>query len=351
MENKNLSGFKFPGSGATLSRKEKDKIDLKINQLIQKRGLSSVIGLIPSALRARWKALFGKEFKTILKYSFKELPRVVRINTLKINKRNFQKITKKYSWKLKSLKISNAFIVVEKKAKKIEVTSEYKDGFFYSQQLASMLPVIILSPKPGEKILDIGAAPGSKTTQMAQLMENKGKIMANDISRERIKILKKNIKRLGIKNVRVNLGDGQTLGRKYSEKFDKALIDSPCSSEGIIRYKPHKLIEWSLQKLHTLTRIQKKLLESGFNALKPGGVLIYSTCTYGVEENEAVIDCLLRKYPSADIAPIKLKSFKFRQGLLKWKDLKFDKRIRNAVRIYPYDIDSVGFFICKIVKK
>lgn len=343
---------KLSQKAIVLTREEKDDIDLQINRLIKEGGLPAVLELFPQELKIRWKSLFSREFQAVLKYSFKPLPKVIRINTLKISREFFLKIANKYNWKLRSLKISPiAFTVLSEGNKNIDDAPEYKRGFFYIQQLASMLPVFTLNPKPGEKILDIGAAPGSKTTQIAQLMKNEGQILANDISEERIEILKENCRRLGVKIAKFYLGDGSLLGNKYPKTFDGVLIDGPCSCEGTIRYKPHKLIEWNFSQLRRLAKIQKRLLESGFKALKTGGILVYSTCTYGPEENEAVVDYLLKKYRTANIIPVKFKSLKTRFGRLRWKNLKFDRRLVKAVRILPQDIDSTGFFICKILKK
>ncbi len=298
-----------------------------------------------------WKRLFGHEFNMVFKYSFRPLPKIVRVNRLKSNVGDFRKIAKKYSWKLKSVDVlSNVFEIKTNGDENFNETGEYLKGLFYFQQLSSMLPVIALRPKPGEKILDIGAAPGSKTTQIGELMKNKGEIVANDIDKERLKILKKTVKRMGIRIVKFHLGKGEDLGEKYPENFDRVLVDAPCSSEGIIRYKTHKLIEWNQPFIEKTVFTQKLLIESGFNALKPGGILIYSTCTYNSEENEGVIDYLLQRHSNAKVLITKFKNIKTRPGLLKWEGTQYDKRVSKAVRIYPQDINSTGFFICKITK-
>lgn len=347
-----LSSWPLASEVSKLTRSQKDEIDLKINQVIKNdTSLHLLIRLLPTELKYRWQNLFGFEYENVLKFSFKLLPRIIRINTLKINKREIFKIAKKYSWILKSLKFSPIAYEALSKSNNFETIPEYERGYFYIQQLSSMLSAIALNPKPGEKILEIGAAPGSKTTQIAQLMKNKGEILANDVSSERLAILKKAIKRLGIKTVKTYLGDGSVLGEEYPEQFDRVLVDAPCSNEGIIRYKPHKFFEWNLLLIHHLTGIQQNLLESGFKVLKPAGTLVYSTCSFGPEENEAIVDSLLKKYPSADIKPIKFKNVKTRAGLRKWDNYEFDTRLKDSVRIYPQDNDSVGFFIAKIIKR
>lgn len=334
----------------SLSREEKDLIDALIQATLNEDGFSSLLELIPNELKRRWKILFGGEYQTILKLSFSPLPKVVRINTLKLNRKDFLRIAKKYSWSIESLKIfPSAFIVKNDEDNLVENTSEYKKGLFYIQQASSLLPVIALAPEPDETVLDIGAAPGSKTTQMAQIMHNKGKIIAIDKSVERLQILRDALKRLSIKNVIPLLMDGLMLPKKYIQKFDKVLLDGPCSCEGIIRYKTHKLIEWKVSQIARFSSAQKRLIENGFCALRPGGILVYSTCTYAPEENEIVVDNLLKKYHNAKIIPISF-GVKTRSGIVAWGGRHLDKELVNAVRIYPQDINSTGFFICKIKK-
>ena len=347
-----LSQFTLSSQMSQLSREAKDKIDLQITELLKNQKLSAILELLPTELKRRWQILFGQEYQTIIEYSFKELPKTLRINTLKTDVQKFFEISSNYSWKLTPLEISpTAFRLSTGNKFIFDEIPEHREGLFYVQELASMLPSIAIDPNPGERILDIAAAPGSKTTHMAQLMENKGEILANDISSERLEKLKNIVERLGVKNVKCHLGDGATLGDTYTESFDKVMVDGPCSNEGIIRYKSHKFFEWTLLQTYKLIKVQKNLLESGFKALKPRGILIYSTCTYAPEENEAVIDYLLGKYPSADVVPIRFKSIKTRSGLTKWEHLNFIERVTNTVRIYPQDNNSIGFFIAKIVKQ
>lgn len=347
-----LSQFTLSSQISQLSREEKDKIDLQITELLNNKNLSTILELLPTELKRRWQILFGYEYQTIIEYSFKELPKTLRVNTLKSDIQKFSEIVNNYSWKLTPLEISPTAFRLSTGTKIIfDDIPEHREGLFYVQELASMLPTIALDPKPTETILDIAAAPGSKTTHMSQLMENKGEILANDISAERLEKLKNIVERLGVRNVKYHLGDGTTLGDTYPESFDKVMIDGPCSNEGIIRYKAHKFFEWTLLQIYQLIKIQKNLLESGYKALKPGGVLVYSTCTYSPEENEAVIDYLLRKYPSIDVVPIKFNGIKTRNGLTKWEHSSFSERVTNTLRVYPQDNNSIGFFIAKIVKQ
>lgn len=342
----NLSKFNLASKVSELTREQKDQIDIDFAN-----GLSNPKELLPTELRRRWKVLFGKEYKEILEYSFTSLPKTIRVNTLKIDVNKFLNIAKKYSWKLKPLKFcSYAFRLENEGDIDLWNTPEYKDGLFYIQELASLLSPLALNPQENEKVLDIAAAPGSKTTQMAQLMKNTGEILANDISPDRMDILKDAVKRLGIKNIKFYLGDGKELLEKTKNKFDKVLVDGPCSNDGIFRYKNHKFLEWNLLLIYYLRTKQKELLEVGFNALKPGGTLVYSTCSFNPEENEAIVSHLLSKYANADIVPIEFKGIKFRKGLTRWEHFDFDDRVSNTIRIYPKDNNSIGFYLAKIKK-
>ena len=166
-------------------------------------------------------------------------------------------------------------------------------GYYYVQELASMLPVLVLKPKPNEKILDLASAPGSKTTQMASKMENAGLIIANEISLGRIKILASNTERCGVMNTIITKKEGSAICKRFEKQnflFDKILVDAPCSGEGTLRssYKTYKM--WNPNTIKKLSRIQKHLLESAIEILKPGGEIVYSTCTHAPEENEEVVD-------------------------------------------------------------
>jgi NOL1/NOP2/sun family putative RNA methylase len=211
-----------------------------------------------------------------------------------------------------------------------------------------MLPAIVMEPKPDEKVLDMAAAPGSKTTQIAQMMENSGLIVANDLSMKRINSLIDNIERLGVANTVVTKYAGQKLGYLTPNYFDKVLLDTPCSLEGTIRNTPQVLIDWKETTIKRLSKLQKGLINSAFKCLKKGGTLVYSTCTFAPEENEAVIDYLLKKNPDAVCEPIKTNGLKTRPAVLNWGENNFNENIKNALRIYPQDNDTEGFFVAKI---
>ena len=208
-------------------------------------------------------------------------------------------------------------------------------GYYYIQELASMLPIIALAPKEGETILDLCSAPGSKTTQMASEMNNTGTIIANELSLGRIKILASNLERCGVTNTIITKKEGSALCKRLKKgnfQFNKILIDAPCSGEGTLRSTPKTYIMWNIKTIKYLPRIQEQLIESALEILKPKGEIIYSTCTHAPEENEGVINQILQKHKGK----IKLETIslpvKYRKGITKWEDENYDKSVENGCR-------------------
>lgn len=229
---------------------------------------------------------------------------------------------------------------------------EHLLGYYYIQELASMLPVIALDPKPEEIILDLCAAPGSKTTQLASYMNNSGNIIANEMSLGRIKILASNLERCGVANTIITRKEGSAACKRFKKgniKFDKILIDAPCSGEGTLRSTTKTYLMWNLNTVKALSGMQKKLVSEAIEILKPGGTLVYSTCTHAPEENEAVVDFVLKNFPQMKIKKITL-PIKPRPGILSWQEEKYAEEAKHACRIYPHDNNTEGFFIAKFVK-
>ncbi|MEO0142741.1 MAG: RsmB/NOP family class I SAM-dependent RNA methyltransferase, partial [candidate division WOR-3 bacterium] len=224
-------------------------------------------------------------------------------------------------------------------------------GLIYVQEVASMIPAVVLDPKPEDVVLDLCAAPGSKTTQIAQMMENKGLIVANEIDYKRLSSLIYNVKKCGLLNEVLISMPGEKIGEVLPNYFDKILLDAPCSAEGTIRRSKKVLYHWGTKNIQKMSHIQKGLIVSAFRSLKPGGVMVYSTCTIAPEENEGVIDYLLKKFPEAEILPINIPHFKFREGIDSWEKKHFDIRVKNCIRILPQDNDTAPFFIARITKR
>ncbi len=232
---------------------------------------------------------------------------------------------------------------------------EHMLGYYYIQELASMLPIIALKPKPNELYLDLCSAPGSKTTQAASEMLNTGTIIANELSLGRIKILASNLEKNGVTNAIITKKDGIALCKRLKKnlpeiKFDKILVDAPCSGEGTLRSSPITYQMWSMRTVHTLSQIQKQLFASAFGILKVGGEMVYSTCTHAPEENEQVVNWALNKFENAiQIEKIEI-PVKSRPGITKWKDEDYKEEVKHACRIYPQDNNTEGFFLAKFKK-
>jgi 16S rRNA (cytosine1407-C5)-methyltransferase len=200
-------------------------------------------------------------------------------------------------------------------------------------------------------ILDMAAAPGSKTTQMAALMHNQGKIVACDNSQIRLYKLQSNLNIQGVTNVQTLRSAGQILWKSYPEYFDKTLVDVPCSMEGrFYSGEPKSFETWSTAKIRQLSEIQKWMLRSAVSATKPGGLIVYSTCTISAEENESVIEWILKKEKDALVTePVNIPDFRFSPALTVWQDKVYTPQIKNCVRVYP-DENVEGFFVAKLRK-
>ncbi len=230
---------------------------------------------------------------------------------------------------------------------------EHLLGYYYVQELASMLSIIALKPKPHELILDLCASPGSKTSQMASQMNNTGTIIANDINIQRIQILASNLERCGVTNVILTREDGIQLCEKFKSqniKFDKILLDAPCSGEGTMRGSPKTCLMWNPNTIKSLSKLQKKLFKNAFEILKNNGEIVYSTCTHAPEENEEVVDFALKEFSDRiKIEKINL-PVKCRDGIASWENEKYNEKVKLSCRIYPQDNNTEGFFIAKFKK-
>jgi len=278
----------------------------------------------------------------------------IRVNTLKISPQELVTKLEKRGWKLKQIKYHPEIIQIQSQLKPGELgkAKEHILGYYYVQEITSMMPIIALQPNKQDALLDCCAAPGSKTTQAAVLMDNQGILIANDLNIGRIKILSANLERQGITNTIITRHDAISLAlklKKLNLNIDKILADVPCSGEGNIRISPRTLLEWSENLLKSLSRKQKRIASEILQLLKPGGEMIYSTCTHAPEENEEVVNYLLKNNPNLEIQPITL-PIKTRPGITKWKDKTFHHSLKLAHRIYPHDNDMEGFFVCKLRK-
>jgi len=231
---------------------------------------------------------------------------------------------------------------------KVSKTIEHINGLFYMQGLSSMLPPLVLNAQPGETILDLCSAPGSKTTEIGEMMLNRGTLIANEIALNRVKMLVYNIDRMNLVNAGVLHHKGELLSKIYFEYFDRILVDAPCSGLGIIQKKEEVNNWWSVDKAEMLGDLQVRLLVAAVKMAKPGGEIVYSTCTLTPEENEFVINTILKRYP-VEIEPINL-PVPSRDGFTSFNGVQLNPALKEARRILPWEINSDGFFIVKLRK-
>ncbi|MCD6477733.1 MAG: NOL1/NOP2/sun family putative RNA methylase, partial [Candidatus Aenigmarchaeota archaeon] len=227
-------------------------------------------------------------------------------------------------------------------------TMEYFLGYYHIQEAASMIPPLVLNPKPGEKILDMCASPGSKTTQVAMMMKNKGTIISNDDNFKRLRPLAFNIQKMGVMNSVVTNYDARSFWR-FGLKFDRILLDAPCTNSGIIFKDDVVKKMWSERGIKKLSRIQKELIKSAYISLKENGILVYSTCSFEPEENEEVVQYAIENF-RLKLEKIKIPKLKSHAGVAEWNEKQFDSSVSNCIRLFPRDEIGEGFFICKLKK-
>lgn len=281
----------------------------------------------------------------------KPIPKSIRCNTLRIECNKLEDKLNSKGIMLKKIPWLPHGYWVYRSPISIGATHEYLRGYYHIQGPASMIPPLVLDPKPGELVLDMAAAPGGKTTYMAQLMDNKGAIIAVDKSRKRIKPLLSNINRLGVVNTIIIRTDALQLNKILDMKFKKILLDAPCTGEGLIPLIPERKTSRTINDLKLLSSLQIQLLKVALNLLDDYGILVYSTCSIAPEENEYVIWRVLEDYRSLNIELLPVNIGIGTNGLEEYNGIYFGKEFRKCRRLYPYAHGTEGFFIAKMRKK
>ena len=198
-------------------------------------------------------------------------------------------------------------------------------GLYYIQEPSAMSAAALLAPKPGMRVLDLCAAPGGKSTQLATYLGDSGLLVSNEINTQRSRILSQNIERMGIKNAIVTNEDSFVLASHFPGFFNAIQVDAPCSGEGMFRKLPEAIEQWSMENVAICAARQKEILDNAAVMLKPGGVIVYSTCTFSKEENEDVIECFLERHP--------------------------DFTLEEMERFWPHKVDGEGHFVAKLVRR
>jgi len=275
-----------------------------------------------------------------------EIRDVLRVNTLKMSEEKCINRLKELGVKLRKVKfLPNAYKYESEFS--LASTTEYALGYFYLQEAASQIPALILDPDESNVILDMCSAPGSKTTQLSQLMNNRGVIFAFDNSSGRLKALKSNLLRCGCKNIISYNKDSRYISN-YNIKFDKILLDAPCS--GNFAIDPEFFEKRTVLSFRDRAILQKELLKEAYKVLEEKGSLIYSTCSLEPEENEEVIEWFIKKYDDMYIEKIDLKIPNMSKGLTKVFDKELSPELEKCMRIWP-DSGMQGFFVCSLKKK
>lgn len=308
---------------------------------------------LPQPFLDRLAELFGQSFISTLEKTFIERPTTFRVNTLKAKKEEVLEVLQQEGFKVRRVAwYGDAFILENRKLSELQKLALYQEGKIYVQSLASMVPPVVLAPGPGERVLDLTAAPGSKTSQMAAMMKNQGELVANDNNEIRISRLKHNLKLLGVSDTFASVveADGWKLIEKYAGYFDKVLLDAPCTAEArFIAGSPRTFSFWNEKNIKEHAFIQKKLLFAGWEMLRPGGTMVYSTCTFAPEENERQISRFLAEAPQAKLEKISLNQLPPGKLVAEWLGEKIDKRAKDTLRLTPTK-DIEGFYIAKIKK-
>ena len=267
--------------------------------------MASPASQLPPLFLERLRAIYpGRVAEQILPTFAAERPTTFRVNTLHADADTVRRALQDAGFQLERVPWSElGYILKNRNSRALTETAVYRAGHIYVQSLSSMLPPLLLDPQPGETILDLTAAPGSKTTQMAALMRNQGKIVANDNNKPRFFKLMANVKMQGAACVECALFHGETIWRRYGEVFDRVLVDAPCSGLGTLRRSPDLKFRQSPGSIEEFTRKQAAILASASRLLKKGGRLVYATCSILPEENQHIVQAFLAAHPGFALKP------------------------------------------------
>lgn len=304
-------------------------------------GYLSVSYSYPKWLVEKYTELFGSEFAEALLDAGNGTPELtVRANTLKVSAEELLEKLKNEGIEAEQGKYAEEAITI-KSTVSLSRLEAFKNGLFQVQDESSMLPARVLAPEPGQTVLDACSAPGGKTTHLAQLMRNTGMIVARDVFEHKLKLVEDNASRLGINIIQTELYDALLPDEKHAEAFDRVLLDAPCTGLGIVRRKPD--IKWARETkdINAITELQRTLLHNAAMLVKPGGVLVYSTCTVLPEENENMVKDFLashQEYTADDMAP------SLPAGLAQHAK-------GCMVQLFPNRDGIDGFFVARLRKK
>lgn len=297
---------------------------------------------IPEDFKIRMKQLLEDEFDDFIKSYDEPKAQGIRVNTLKISIEDFKKLVP-FELKGQIPWEKSNFYIEEKKPGK---SPYHACGLYYLQEPSAMAVAAALGINKEDRVLDLCAAPGGKSTQAASYLSNSGLIVSNEIEPKRARILSENIERLGIKNAIVTNNSPKELLEHFRGYFDKIIVDAPCSGEGMFKKEDAAIEEWSIEKVIGCSKRQSSILNCASKMLRPNGYIVYSTCTFSIEENEKVIGEFLKENNDFELVNIE-KNFGFTPGF----DIYDNKVLKGAARLFPHRVKGEGHFIALLHKK
>jgi len=290
---------------------------------------------------------FIPDFDSFLESHTRPLPNHLRVNLLKSSPASLVRMLREKGVTLRPIGLGDGTFYEAPRTLSLGKLLEYFLGYIHPQAFTSCVASLILAPRPNSSVLDLCAAPGGKTSHMAQLMGNTGVIVANELHQRRHAPLVHTLSRLGVCNTVLTAYPAQEFPLK--ERFDFVMADVPCSGEGRWRF-PGEPYPGDASKFRSgMVETQKRMILRGFDLLRKEGTMVYSTCTYSPAENEGIVDFLL-KNREAELVPFNYAPG-MEPGVSKWRKEEFDGRVQRAGRFYPHRIDSVGFFMAKICRR
>ncbi len=317
--------------------------------------LSMKYGYLPYIVQRYIDILGHREANKLLEAFEKPVKSVVRTNTILINPSELKERLEYLGFKLETISWSNESfrVISQPKSPTIGSTHEYLKGYYYvHRDASSLIPAHLLLHKFSGNVLDACAAPGGKATFMAQLLHRtNGVVFANDLVLYRLKALIGHFMRMKLNNVIVTCSDARKLKDKLNKKFERVLVDAPCSGEGRISVDPGRKTRTSLLDLAIMVKREIEILYNTVDLLEPGGVLVYVTCSIAPEENEYVVNKVLEHRSDLEVIEPPLKLLDYGKGLTEYRNLRFNSELEKCIRIWPHTHQLFGYTICLLRKK